>query len=135
LCLELLTELERGSLLDIGCGSGVLSVAAVRLGFAPVIGIDHDSAARDATVRNANANDVDLDVRLADALVDPLPATDVAVANIAREAVERLGARLDSPTLVTSGYLEQDDPVLEGYRREGRRVAGGWAADLFRREE
>jgi len=135
LCLELLTELQRGSLLDIGCGSGVLSIAAARLGFAPVIAVDHDSAALDATVRNASANEIELEVRLADALVEPLPATDVAVANIAREAVERLGPRLDSPTLVTSGYLEQDDPVLEGYHREDRRVAGGWAADLFRREE
>jgi ribosomal protein L11 methyltransferase len=135
LCLELLTELERGSLLDIGCGSGVLSIAAARLGFDPVIAVDHDSAALDATVRNAHANDVELEVRIADALVEPLPPTDVAVANIARDAVERLGARLDSPALVTSGYLEQDDPVLERYRREGRRVAEGWAADLFRREE
>jgi ribosomal protein L11 methyltransferase len=135
LCLELLTEIERGSLLDIGCGSGVLSIAAARLGFGPVIAIDHDSAALDATVRNANANDVELEVRLADALVEPLPTSDVAVANIARDAVEGLGARLDSPTLITSGYLEQDDPVLKGYRREDRRMAGGWAADLFRREE
>jgi ribosomal protein L11 methylase PrmA len=100
-----------------------------------VIAVDHDSAAVDATVRNASANDVELEVRLADALVEPLPPSDVAVANIAREVVEGLGARLDSPTLVTSGYLEQDDPVLEGYRREDRRMAGGWAADLFRREE
>jgi ribosomal protein L11 methyltransferase len=135
LCLELLTDLQRGSLLDVGCGSGVLSIAAARLGFAPVIAVDHDSAALDATARNASVNDVELELRLADALVEPLPATDVAVANIARDAVERLGPRLDSPTLVSSGYLEQDDPVLLGFRREDRRTAGGWAADLFRREE
>jgi ribosomal protein L11 methyltransferase len=135
LCLELLTDLQRGSLLDVGCGSGVLSIAAVRLGFGPVIAVDHDSAALDATARNASANRVELELRLADALVEPLPATDVAVANIARDAVERLGPRLESPALVTSGYLEQDDPVLTGFRREDRRTAGGWAADLFRREE
>jgi ribosomal protein L11 methyltransferase len=135
LCLQLLADLERGSLLDIGCGSGVLSIAAARLGFAPVIAVDHDSAALDATARNANANGVELELRLADALVEPLPASDVAVANIAREAVERLGPLLDSPAVVTSGYLEQDEPVLPGFHREFRRTAGGWAADLFRREE
>jgi len=119
----------------VGCGSGVLSIAAARLGFAPVIAVDHDSAALDATARNATTNGVELELRLADALADPLPATDVAVANIAREAVERLGPLVDSPALVTSGYLEQDDPVLPGFRRKDRRTEGGWAADLFRREE
>ena len=38
LTLELLQELEPGSLLDVGCGSGVLSIAAAKLGFAPVVG-------------------------------------------------------------------------------------------------
>ena len=38
LCLELLLELDRGRLLDVGCGSGVLSVAAAKLGFGPVVG-------------------------------------------------------------------------------------------------
>jgi ribosomal protein L11 methyltransferase len=132
LCLQLLADMERGSLLDIGCGSGVLSIAAARLGFAPVIAVDHDSAALDATARNATANGVELDLRRADAFVEPLPATDVAVANIAREAVERLGPLVDSPALVTSGYLEQDEPLLAGFRREVRRTEGGWAADLFR---
>ena len=134
LCLELLADLERGSLLDVGCGSGVLSIAAARLGFAPVVAVDHDRAALDATARNAAANDVELELLFADALVAPMPAADAAVANIARDAVERLGPLLDTPALVTSGYLEQDQPVLAGFWREARRTAGGWAADLFRRE-
>jgi ribosomal protein L11 methyltransferase len=112
----------------------VLSIAAARLGFAPVVAVDHDRAALDATARNAAANDVELELLLADALVEPMPAADAAVANIARDAVERLGPLLDTPALVTSGYLEQDQPVLAGFRHEARRTAGGWAADLFRRE-
>jgi hypothetical protein len=42
---------------------------------------------------------------------------------------------LVSPVVVTSGYLEQEDPALPGFKRETRRTEEGWAADLFRREE
>jgi ribosomal protein L11 methyltransferase len=135
LCLELLVGLERGSLLDVGCGSGVLAIAAARLGFSPVVAVDHDSAALDATARNASANQVELELRLVDALLEPMPAADVAVANIALDAVEQLGPLLDAPVIVTSGYLERDEPAPAGFRRQARRTAGGWAADLFRREE
>jgi ribosomal protein L11 methyltransferase len=135
LCLELLAQLDRGSLLDVGCGSGVLSIAAVRLGFAPVTAVDNDPAALDATGRNASANGVELELLLADGLAQPLPGADIAVANISRDTVERLGPQIDAPVIVASGYLERDEPVLPGSRREARRTEGGWAADLFRREE
>ena len=72
---------------------------------------------------------------MADALLEPMPAADVAVANIALDAVELLGPLLDAPVIVTSGYLERDEPAPAGFRRQTRRTAGGWAADLFRREE
>jgi ribosomal protein L11 methyltransferase len=135
LCLELLLELERGSLLDVGCGSGVVAIAAARLGFDPIVALDHDPAALEATQRNAAANGVLLELRLADALADPLPAADVAVANVSGEIVRRLARGLDAAAVVASGYLERDEPELPGFRRQQRRTAGGWAADLFRREE
>ena len=57
LCLELLLELEPGGpLLDLGCGSGVLAIAAARLGWAPVVAVDHDPLAVEATADNARAN-------------------------------------------------------------------------------
>ncbi|HEV8098467.1 MAG TPA: 50S ribosomal protein L11 methyltransferase [Gaiellaceae bacterium] len=135
LCLELLGELERGSLLDVGCGSGVLAIAAARLGFGPVLAVDHDPAALEATQRNASANGVELELRLVDALADPLPAAHTAVANISSEGVEQLIPRLDANAIVASGYLERDAPAPAGFRREQRVTEGGWAADLFRREE
>jgi len=135
LCLELIDEIERGSLLDVGCGSGVLAIGAARLGFAPVTAIDQDHGAVEATLRNAAVNGVTLDCRRADALSEQLPSADVVVANISAEAVERLLPRLDARTVVTSGYLEGDLPEWDGFAREGRRTQSGWAADVFRREE
>jgi ribosomal protein L11 methyltransferase len=135
LTLELLQELEPGSLLDVGCGSGVLSIAAAKLGFAPVVAVDADAVAVEATRENAARNEVEVDARVVDAFVDPLPRTDVAVANIALDVVERLAPRLDARLLVTSGYLDRGEPSLSGWEKDGRRTADGWAADLYRRAD
>ena len=134
LCLAFLLDLERGSLIDVGCGSGVLSVAAATLGFEPVIALDHDSAAVEAAKRNAAANDVEVDVRIGDALVDELPRADVGLANIDLGAVTALGARLDVTRLVTAGYFHSRMPELPAYSHLERRIDGGWAADLFERQ-
>jgi ribosomal protein L11 methyltransferase len=135
LCLELLLDLPRGSLLDIGCGSGVLSIAAARLGFRPVLAVDLDPQAIEATERNAEANGVVLHARLADALTDPLPAADTAVVNVALDIDKPIAGRIDCEWLIASGYLASEEPELPGYRRESRREADGWAADLYRRTE
>lgn len=135
LCLELLVELERGSLLDLGCGSGVLAVAAAKLGFAPVLALDSDGTAVEATCANAAANEAAVDARRADVLAERLPETDAAVANIALPVVERLGERVPARTLVASGYLADEEPALPAWRRLDRREAEGWAADLLERRE
>jgi ribosomal protein L11 methyltransferase len=135
LCLEVLDELERGSLVDVGCGSGVLAIAAAKLGFGPVTALDHEEAAVEATRRNAAANGVELDCRLADAFAAELPAADVALANISADAVARVLPRLDARTVIASGYLEQDRPLADGFRHDRRLTREGWAADVFRREE
>jgi ribosomal protein L11 methyltransferase len=134
LCLGFLLELERGSLVDLGCGSGVLSVAAAKLGFSPVLAIDREPAAVEAAQRNADANAVAIEVRLADALASETWAADVGLANIDLAAVETLTPGLDVRRLVTSGYFHSRMPELPGLAHRERRIDGGWAADLFERQ-
>jgi ribosomal protein L11 methyltransferase len=132
LCLELLQTLDRGSVLDVGCGSGVLAIAAALLGFAPVTGVDTEAAAVEATAANARANGVQVDARLT-AADGELPPAEIGLANISREAVLELPRRIDVVQLVTSGYLVSEPLALEGYAHVERRVREGWAADLHRR--
>ena len=135
LCLDLLAGVERrGSLLDVGCGSGVLAIAAARLGFGPIVAIDDDPVAVEVTQANAVANGVELEARLADALRDPLPTADVAVANVLLAPVEAILARLDAGAVVTSGYLAGEVPGHPGWTRSETRTLDGWSADLFVRD-
>jgi ribosomal protein L11 methyltransferase len=131
LCLELLPGLPRGSLLDVGCGSGVLAIAAAKLGFAPVTAIDSDPLAVDAARENAVANGVPVDVKLVDAANDRLPAAQTAVANISLELSAEVAGRLDCERVVTSGYLAPNRLELAGFRAVRRIEVEGWAADLW----
>ena len=133
LSLELLQGLERGSLVDVGCGSGVIAIAAAKLGFTVVDALDVDPAAKETAAANAAGNGVELPIRTADAFVAPLPAADVAVANIALDAIAALGPRLSVGALVASGYAATDRPDPAGLHHVRRATADGWAADLYRR--
>ena len=132
LCLELLQELERGSLVDLGCGSGVIAIAAARLGYAPVLAVDVDEAAVEATSRNAAVNGVDVEARLLDLVRVEAPPADVAVANIDLRTISAIRPR--AGRLVTAGYPVTDRPGVSGFEHVERRTLDGWAADLFRRE-
>ncbi len=68
-----------------------------------------------------------------DATVDPLPSTEVAVANVLLRPVEEILARLDARSVVTSGYLDGELPAHEGWTHADRLESEGWAADRFDR--
>jgi ribosomal protein L11 methyltransferase len=87
LCLEVMLSLasaagDRGSFVDLGCGSGVLAIVAAKLGFEPVCALDFDPAAVQAATDNARANGVELEVRRFDLRTDPVPAASLVAANI-----------------------------------------------------
>ncbi|HMN65921.1 MAG: 50S ribosomal protein L11 methyltransferase [Burkholderiaceae bacterium] len=104
LCLEWLDEHLRGGerVIDYGCGSGILAIAAARLGATSVCAIDIDAQALDSARRNAAVNAVTLDTR---ATTDPRPApADVVVANILANPL-RILAPLLSGLVAPGGHL------------------------------
>jgi ribosomal protein L11 methyltransferase len=134
LCVALLaTTASRGSLLDVGCGSGVLAIAGARLGFEPVLAVDVDPVAVETTRANAAANHVSVEAALLDALGETLPAADLAAANVLLRPVEAILGRLESREAITSGYLAGERPAHPGWEHVDTLELDGWAADRFRR--
>ena len=151
LCLELLLEIAasepaRGAMLDVGTGSGVLAIAAAQLGYAPVLGLDHELESVRAARENAAVNDVSLEVRRFDLRSGspPLPAADgvpeeprVMTANLLRPLLLVLaGTLVRAPAhLVASGLLTHEANEVAaafagplGMRERERREQGEWAA-------
>lgn len=144
LCLELLLEQAEsapgGSFCDLGCGSGVLSIAAARLGFGPVTALDFDPLAVQATTANALANGVVLDrVERFDLRTGPPPPADVVAANLMRPLLLDVAARIEDPprTLIASGLLDAEADEVAGafapLRPKRRLSDGGWTALLLER--
>jgi len=131
LCIELLARAERGSVLDAGCGSGVLAVAAALLGFAPVHAVDADEDAVQVARETVRANGARVDVSRADVLRDELPRVDLVVANIELRAVQELLARRPAGRAITSGYLAGDRLTAPGWEQVDRAELDGWAADAL----
>jgi len=135
LVLALLQDQPRASVLDLGCGSGVLSVAASMLGFGPITAIDNDPVAVESTLENLARNDVrGVTVRCLDALQQDLPKADVVLANVILEPLLRIAPRMTAPRLVLSGLLRsQADQCAAAYEAVGyvvreRRDRDGWVA-------
>jgi ribosomal protein L11 methyltransferase len=148
LCLQLLLDAPPGGpLCDWGAGTGVLAIAAARLGWDPVTAVDNDREALATIAANAALNAVELAAQWGDvtagatggsdpaagAAADVVPWAPTVVANLTRgllvAAAERGGRR--PARLLASGMLvgEADDVVAAwGMREERRLVEDGWAA-------
>ncbi|HEV3376134.1 MAG TPA: 50S ribosomal protein L11 methyltransferase [Thermoleophilaceae bacterium] len=137
--LELLLELDpEGSFADLGCGSGVLAIAAARLGFKPVTALDNEPAALAATWANATANGVELDaIERLDVRTESPPPADTLAANLTRPLLLSVAARLTDPprAAILSGLLEEEaGEVAAAFRplQERRRLSSqGWSALLL----
>jgi ribosomal protein L11 methyltransferase len=125
-CLEEIQTLPPGPLLDLGCGSGVLSFAALRLGFAPVWGIDVDPVAVQAAAGNAALNGLSPTLLVGDATDEsyPLPAADTVIANIAFAPILRLARRCTPPAGGGAPSLQPEHLLLAG-------LLVGQAADVL----
>lgn len=142
LCLAALQEVAPGaSVLDVGCGSGILSIAAMRLGATSAVAIDVATEAIEVTRANAVANGVEVDAR--HVLIDDVDGTfDVVVANIGaavlRDMAPALAGRVGQ-WLILAGLLDEHVPaVVAAYAREGLTLVDApmldtWAAPRLSR--
>ena len=142
LTLALLADLPpRGALADWGCGSGVLSVAAARLGFAPVVACDVEPESVAATLAAAEANGVAVEASRCDLRRSVGPWAPTVVANLVRPLLLDVARLLERAPerLIASGLLrEEADEVAaafeaHGLRERDRRFGGEWAAVLLQR--
>jgi ribosomal protein L11 methyltransferase len=146
LCLEFLLELADageadGPLVDLGTGSGVLAIAAAKLGWGPVSGYDSEAASIEAATANAQINGVALELERLNLRERRVPVAPMVVANLTAPLLETVAGSLESPpdTLVCSGLLASEiDRVSAamtgaGLVVESQRRGGDWAALLCRK--
>lgn len=142
LCLELLQESDAGgALVDWGAGSGVLAIAAARLGFAPVVAVELDAFAAHVAKRNAGRNGAVVEVTVGDVTGDA-PWAPTIVANLTLPlliAAASTSTLEGSTRLIASGVLSsQADAAVAawtslGFVERERRELHGWAALVLER--
>ena len=147
-CLEFIDELSdenaaKSTFLDMGCGSGILSIAAAKLGYTAVRGFDVDQEAVDASCENAVANGVQVDYfkyGLGAKIRRDLGSADLVAANILGPLLIRFADEIVpcvKKNLIISGILTELYPdVLAAYEKRGlkevsRKTIGEWTTGLL----
>jgi ribosomal protein L11 methyltransferase len=133
--------IDGARVLDVGCGSGILAIAAAKLGASEILGVDTDPIAIEATDANAARNEVGGGSRgrrsVVRARVGSLPSGeppfDVVLANLIASLLVRLADGLvedlrPGGTLLASGIFEnREADVVEAFTARGLRIAQRWA--------
>ena len=142
LCLEALESIadralvSGASVLDVGCGSGILSIAALRLGAGTALGLDIDPIAIEATTANARRNRLARRIRAREgSLPSGEPPFDVVLANLIASVLVSLAPALAAEVrpggrLVASGiFRDREAEVSQAFDAAGLAVANRWASD------
>jgi ribosomal protein L11 methyltransferase len=140
MCLALLLDLEPdgGGAFDLGCGVGTLGIAAAKLGWAPVGGLDREAPAIQEAQANARRNGVDAAFAHADAGDGELPLRELMLVNapppVHRRLAAAMAAAAGSPVrhVIISGIVEGElDEVREAYAATGFAPVKGMAAESW----
>jgi ribosomal protein L11 methyltransferase len=140
LCLELLLSLDPGGpFADWGSGTGVLAIAAARLGYAPVLAVDLDPYSIEASEENARENGVEIEVRRHNLRTTPPPHAPTVCANLVRPLLLDVARLMEEAPdhLICSGLLRAEaDEIAAAFAAHGlqereRRSVGEWSALLL----
>jgi ribosomal protein L11 methyltransferase len=144
MCVELLVQLaDRGestdALVDLGTGSAVLAIVAAKLGWSPVVGVDHELPAIEAAGENAAVNGVEIVFKRSNLRAEPAPTAPTMVANLTAPVLRDVAANLAGAPerLILSGLLtDEAQGVADEFAGHGLKVAerldsGDWTALLL----
>ncbi len=145
LCLEMLVALAdageaEGPLSDWGTGSGVLAIAAAKLGWSPVQASDREPASLEAVERNASANGVEIDLQQSDVREQAPRIARTVVANLTAPLLEICAEAVEEPpeVFICSGMLHREVDavsaafVAAGLEETERRREGEWSGLMMR---
>jgi ribosomal protein L11 methyltransferase len=146
-CLQYIDECAKdgGTFLDMGCGSGILSIAAAMLGYKDVSAFDVDQEAVDATIENSEKNNVEVTCfkyALGSKVKRALPMADLVAANILGPLLIRFADEICaavSKRIIISGILTELYPEVlaafndRGLKEVSRKTIGEWTTGLLER--
>lgn len=148
LVMSILLEMDfmNKSVLDMGSGTGVLAIAAAKMGASRVVAIDNESWAYENTIGNVKLNNVDIDVQNADAIPPDSPQYDIILANINKNILIGMMSSFSvylktAGTLILSGFFTSDvDEIVQFAARQNLilkmdKNRNNWAAIKFENQK
>ena len=135
MCLGLLLDIAPdGGAADFGCGVGILAIAAAKLGWSPVSGLDREAPAIEEALANAQRNGVEAEFEFADIAVAELPVRELMMANAPPPVHQRIAEVVTDQVrhVIVSGIVEGEmDVVRAMYAEVGLHAQHGMASDTW----